>query len=301
MFKKIVLHGYFYEQITKILLHIARIFNYSMNFNSFVEAILYFRKNELDNSINGSYGHELSREIGNWIKIFDSSPSFATHVMPCIFVFDFRRSEMVYFSSSVLQLIGIESTTLTGSNGIIRFMDLVNPNDFKVYSEQIFPKDMKYLDSLSYEDTKEVTFSNNFRIKQGNGLYKNLLMKKVFIIDPEVRRPLFEIGTLTDISSFKKELSITHNIERLHKGEDFSSYMKVMTEDYFPEMHENILSAREKEILTHLSTGTKRKEVGVKLFISDNTVANHIKTILRKTNSQNIREAIAICKMNGII
>ena len=137
-------------------------------------------------------------------------------------------------------------------------------------------------------------------MKQGNGLYKNLLMKKVFIIDPEARQPLFEIGTLTDISSFKKELSITHNIERLYKS-GFSSYMKVVTEDYFPEMHENILSAREKEILTHLSTGTKRKEVGVKLFISDNTVANHIKTILRKTNSQNIREAIAICKMNGII
>ena len=77
--------------------------------------------------------------------------------------------------------------------------------------------------------------------------------------------------------------------------------MKVVTEDYFPEMHANILSAREKEILINLAIGTKRKDVGAKLFISDNTVANHIKAILRKTNSKNIREAIALCKMNGII
>ena len=272
-----------------------------MDFKSFVEAILYLRKTGEDKNTNDSNVRELYREIENWAKIFDNSPSFMAHVLPCKFIFDFGKSEMIYFSSSILQLLGIDRSALIGSNGIIRFMDLINPNDFKVYSEQIFPKDMQYLASLPHDDAKGVTFSNNFRMKQSNGLYKNLLMKAVFITDAESRQPLYEVGSLTDISSFKKELSITHTIERLHQGDDFSSYIKVATEDYFPEMHENILSAREKEILTHLSMGTKRKEVGVKLFISDNTVANHIKTILRKTNSQNIREAIAICKMNGII
>jgi len=253
-----------------------------MGFKSFVEAILYLRKNEVDKSDKDSYGRELQHEIRNWTKIVDSAPSFVSHVLPCNFVFDFGKSEMIYFSPSVLQLLGIDSRAFAGSTGIIRFMDLVNPNDFKVYSEQIFPKDIEYLGSVSYDETKEVTFSNNFRMKQSNGLYKNLLMKKVFITDRETGFPLYEIGTLTDISSFKKELSITHTIERLHKGDDYSSYIKVVTEDYFPEMHANILSAREKEILTHLSMGTKRKEVGVKLFISDNTVANHIKTILSR-------------------
>jgi len=272
-----------------------------MYFKSFVEAILYLRKTGVDKKINDSNVQDLHQEISNWVNIMDSSPSYMAHVLPCMFVFDFGKSEMIYFSPTVYQLLGIENITLTGSTGIIKFMDLINPNDFKVYSEQIFPKDMQYLDSLSYEDAKGVMFSNNFRMKQSNGLYKNLLMKKVFIIDPETMLPLFEIGTLMDISSFKKELSITHTIQRLHKYDDVSSYLNVVTEDYFPEMHKNILSAREKEILTHLSLGTKRKEVGVKLFISDNTVANHIKTILRKTHSQNIREAIAICKMNGII
>ena len=269
-------------------------------YSSFVEAILYLRKKDIG-IINNKPKQETYNDILTWAGIFECRPLFMTNAMPSIFIFDFAESEMVYFSSSIMQQIGIESSSLTGSNGIIRFMDLINPNDFKVYNEQIFPKDMDYLNTLPYEETQGVTFSNNFRFKQGNGLYKNLLLKKVFVIAPDTRMPLYEVGTLTDISSFKKELSITHTIERLHKGDDFSSYIKVVTEDYFPEMHENILSAREKEILTHLSMGTKRKEVGVKLFISDNTVANHIKTILRKTNSQNIREAIAICKMNGII
>ncbi len=270
-----------------------------MHFNSFVEAIIQLRNNA--NSTNDSDESKLHEEIINRTRFLDSSPSFMAHVMPCTFIYDYRKSEMVYFSPSVLHLIGVENTTLLGSNGIIRFMDLINPNDFKVYNEQIFPKDMEYLHSLPFAETKEVTFSNNFRVKQGNGLSKTLLMKKLFITHPETRLPLYELGVLMDISSFKKELSITHTIERVYKVNDVASYKNVVTEDYFPEMHANILSPREKEILTHLSRGTKRKEVGVKLFITDNTVANHIKTILRKTNSQIIREAIAICKMNGII
>ena len=271
-----------------------------MNFKSFVEAILYLRDDKKNNNGRGN-NEKLYTEIQNWTALLDSGPEVMTSVMPCLFIFDYKRSEMIYFSSSIFQLLGIDKASLLGSNGIIRFMDLINPNDFKVYNDLIFPKDMNYLKSLSYEEAKNVTFSNNFRIKHGNGLYKNILMKKAFINDRETNMPLFELGVLIDISSIKKELSITHTIERLQKGTDSPSYAKVLSEDYFPEMHESILSGREKEILTHLSMGTKRKEVGVKLFISDNTVANHIKTILRKTNSQNIREAIAICKMNGII
>ena len=267
---------------------------------SFVETILDRRKSEgkITNDVNLQ---EAYAKILNWTKSLDRIGVPIGQIVPCQFIFDYMRSEMIYFSPCVRDLLGIECNTLMGSNGIIKFMDLVNPNDFKVYNYQIFPKDIAYLHSSSLEDAKEIVFSNNFRMKQSNGLYKNLLMKKVFITDPKTREPLLELGSLTDISSFKKELSITHTIETMQGGDGFSSYLKVVTEDYFPEMHANILSAREKEILSHLSMGTKRKEVGVKLFITDNTVANHIKTILRKTNSQNIREAIAICKMNGII
>jgi DNA-binding CsgD family transcriptional regulator len=267
---------------------------------SFVETILDARKSEAK-IVNDGNVQDVYTKILNWTELSNCNSLPVAQIISCLFIFDYMRSEMIYFSPSVRDLLGVESNGLLGANGIIKFMDLVNPNDFNVYNNQIFPKDIAYLRSSSFEDAEDVVFSNNFRMKQSNGLYKNLLMKKVFISDPETRQPLLELGSLTDISSFKKELSITHTIERMNDGDGFSSYLKVVTEDYFPEMHANILSAREKEILSHLSMGTKRKEVGVKLFITDNTVANHIKTILRKTNSQNIREAIAICKMNGII
>ena len=272
-----------------------------MDNRTFTETIVHKENNFHITSIPDSISRNLEMEVLKWVQHLKSSPSFIADVLACNFIFDYIKSEMLYCSPSITRLLGFNQQDFTGKTGMGKLIDLINPNDFKVYDEQIFPKDMEYLNSLPYAETEGITFSNNFRIQYSTGLYKTILMKKCFITHPETRQLLYEIGVLIDISSIKKELSITHNIERIYKNADIQSFIKVITEDYFPEMHASILSAREKEILTHLAKGTKRKEVGVKLFISDNTVANHIKTILRKTHSQNIREAIDICKMNGII
>ncbi|MCD6012513.1 MAG: regulatory protein LuxR [Flavipsychrobacter sp.] len=240
-------------------------------------------------------------EVLSWAKYFDSCHDTLCHVVPTTFIIDYKKSEIVYMSSSIENLLGVDRTGLLGRGGVVKFVDLVNPNDFKVYNEQIFPKQMTYLQTVPHEEAADIVFSNTLRIRQNNGHYKTLLIRKCFIIRKEDGYPLFEFGTLTDTSALKKELSINHTIERFRRGAEYPLYMKVVSEDYFPEMDANLLTAREKEILNNLSLGIKRKDVGKKLFISDNTVANHIKTILRKTNSKNIREAIAICKMNGII
>src|SRR5581483_5385222 len=102
-----------------------------MIFKSFVEAILHLGKIRPD-TIQDSNKRELLSEIQSWTKFFDGSHVFMTRLIPCTFIFDYKKGEIIYFSPSVLDLIGIEHTTLLGSTGIIRFMDIINPNDFKV-------------------------------------------------------------------------------------------------------------------------------------------------------------------------
>ena len=224
-----------------------------MSFKSFEEAIFYLGKSGPEASSDCAKGEELYREMLGWLKYLNNSPVALSHLVPCKFIFDYRTSAMVYFSPSIEHLLGFQQETFLGAAGIIRFMDLINPNDFKVYNEQIFPKDINYMNSLPYEDSIRLTFSNNFRMKQDNGLYKTVLMKKCFVIDPDTRLPMYEFGILIDISSFKKELSITHSVDRLYRANDKVALVNVLTEDYFPDMLGDILSTREKEILTHLS------------------------------------------------
>jgi DNA-binding CsgD family transcriptional regulator len=272
-----------------------------MPLESFLGAILNGEKNNRKANDIIPSDSIFGKEIREWMQFFDKRPHSFCHVIPAAFIFNYHSSTVTYISPSIAHLIGYENKVFLGKNGMVKFIDLIHPNDFKIYNEQIFPKEMGMLSSVAYERSSEFIFSTTLRINQLSGSYKTLLMKKGFVLDEEKKMPVYEFGILLDISAIKRELSITHTIERFWNEEDCASYSKVSTEDYFPEMDATILSSREKEILTNLSLGIKRKDVGAKLYISDNTVANHIKTILRKTNSKNVREAIAICKMNGVI
>ena len=52
------------------------------------------------------------------------------------------------------------------------------------------------------------------------------------------------------------------------------------------------LSAREKEVLTHLAEGLTNQQIGEALFISPITVRNHVSSILSKLQVTNRREAM---------
>ncbi|HEX5812652.1 MAG TPA: helix-turn-helix transcriptional regulator [Pseudonocardia sp.] len=51
------------------------------------------------------------------------------------------------------------------------------------------------------------------------------------------------------------------------------------------------LTAREVEVLALLATGLSNREIGARLFISTNTAANHIRSILMKTGTANRTQA----------
>jgi DNA-binding CsgD family transcriptional regulator/tetratricopeptide (TPR) repeat protein len=61
------------------------------------------------------------------------------------------------------------------------------------------------------------------------------------------------------------------------------------------------LSKREVEILRQVARGKSNREIGRGLFISEHTVANHVRNILRKTGSANRTEAAAYAHTRGVI
>ncbi len=61
------------------------------------------------------------------------------------------------------------------------------------------------------------------------------------------------------------------------------------------------LTAREIEVLQELADGITNQEIATRLYISENTVKNHIHNILEKLNLTNRREAIAFARQNGLV
>ncbi len=60
------------------------------------------------------------------------------------------------------------------------------------------------------------------------------------------------------------------------------------------------LSARELEVLRLVEHGLSNREVGRELHLSEHTVANHMRSILRKTNTTNRTEAAAYAHRRGL-
>lgn len=61
------------------------------------------------------------------------------------------------------------------------------------------------------------------------------------------------------------------------------------------------LTEREVEVLQHVAAGKSNREISEDLFITQNTVANHVKNILSKTASANRTEAARYAMLHGII
>jgi DNA-binding CsgD family transcriptional regulator len=61
------------------------------------------------------------------------------------------------------------------------------------------------------------------------------------------------------------------------------------------------LSAREGEVLRLVATGRSNREIGEALYISQNTVANHVRSILRKTGCANRTEASLYAVRHGVL
>jgi two-component system, NarL family, response regulator len=61
------------------------------------------------------------------------------------------------------------------------------------------------------------------------------------------------------------------------------------------------LSERELQVLDELALGKSNKEIGRQLYISEYTVKNHVKAILKKLNAIGRTEAVAIAHERGLI
>jgi len=92
---------------------------------------------------------------------------------------------------------------------------------------------------------------------------------------------------------------IREAIRKVAKGESFISPeigFKLAESISRPE-----LSQRETQVLQYLARGKSNKEIGRTLFISEVTVKQHVKSILRKLPAVGRAEAVAIAARRGLI
>jgi DNA-binding NarL/FixJ family response regulator len=61
------------------------------------------------------------------------------------------------------------------------------------------------------------------------------------------------------------------------------------------------LTERERDVLQHVASGSRNRDIGERLLISEETVKVHIKHIMEKLGANDRTEAVTIAVRRGII
>ncbi len=61
------------------------------------------------------------------------------------------------------------------------------------------------------------------------------------------------------------------------------------------------MSEREAQVLSFVASGKSNRQIARELFVSPNTVANHVRSILSKTRSTNRTEAAAFAIRHALL
>jgi len=125
-------------------------------------------------------------------------------------------------------------------------------------------------------------------IKSGAVAYtsKDISADKLLLLLREVARGAYPINEtlLSRPSAAKKVLQLFKNLSLM--GKDVETLMTP-------------LSSREREILRHIAEGTSNKRIAYALGIGEQTIKNHITSIMRKLNANDRTHAVVLAMRKG--
>ncbi|WP_343702307.1 LuxR C-terminal-related transcriptional regulator [Chitinophaga sp.] len=236
--------------------------------------------------------HVDEQDVKQLLSKFRESGSQLRQAGPLLYVVDYTSSRYLAMSDASRMITGYDPREFL-EGGIPFLMDIYQPDDFRVYNHKVFPANMQFLQSLPQEEHSQFIFSYNFRVRHRNGHYVPVLQHGAYITSKLTGLPLYSLGIVTDISLVKKDRMIYHAIEKTEESGECIVKRAMQNNFFYPYEEDSLLSRHEKHILEMLAGGSSSKQIADKLKISENTVANHRKNMLRKTNTRNVAELIA--------
>jgi DNA-binding NarL/FixJ family response regulator len=149
----------------------------------------------------------------------------------------------------------------------------------------------------------------DLRLPDGNGIdtmisileeypEARIIILTMFEGDVEIQRAL-KSGACGYILKNMPPEDLLQVIRNVHSGK--KRLHPVIAANLADHLGEENLSPRETEVLQLISEGNSNKEIGNRLFISEETVKGHVKNILGKLGANDRTQAVSIAIRRGII
>ena len=125
-----------------------------------------------------------------------------------------------------------------------------------------------------------------------------VIMLTTFEGDVEIQRAL-KAGARGYMLKSAPPNELVETIRQVHKGKkQIPQQIAAHLAEHFSD---EALTAREVDVLRHISGGNRNRDIAERLFISEETVKVHIKHIMEKLGASDRTQAVAIAVRRGII
>ncbi len=209
-----------------------------------------------------------------------------------IAVMDLFRRRYVFLQSKFLPVIGLELDEVM-KRGPRALYEIMHPRDVQTVIETL-TRGNEFLLQLPADEKKEYKIIYDFRLKAKSGTYVRFI-QQLLPLELDHKGNIWLMLMLNDIVPDRGESAPPQRkVVNVKNGK-----LYVFNDD--EGNSRSILSKREVEILGLLSKGMASRQVADELFLSVNTVNNHRRNILEKTNTENTAEAIRYAISLGLM
>lgn len=207
-------------------------------------------------------------------------------------IFNISNREFEFVSPQVDALLGYSPAELT----LTHFMEILHPGD-RSWFFTFEATAAKFLEALPPDKLIKYKVRYDYRVKTKGGEYVRVLHQSAVIEHDNAGGIIRTLSVETDITHLKKHDEPVLSFIGMD-GEP--SYINIDTQNTYLVSNE-ILTAREKQILLLLIEGKLSKEIAGILNISKQTVDNHRKNMLSKNGFNTTAELVAKAIRNGWI
>jgi len=249
-----------------------------------------------------SSGVKMQRETDLIIERFQGSQNIPSGFGPVTFLLDFATKKYFHVHESCLNLFGYPASWFMEFR-LDGFLKTWHPSDYHIINEKVFPDNIRFLKTLTTEKYPDIVFSYNYRVLNPKGEYVRTLQRFSYIPGNNIGFPAGMIGVAFDITHFKNDLTIVHTIEETvrYNGSLVNNLLFKKVHPVLEPGELGLMSKREKEILRYMAAGQSSKQIADKLSISINTIHNHRKSMLSKTNCNSSAELMNYAIKHGLM
>lgn len=208
------------------------------------------------------------------------------------YVVDFTDMSLSNIHSALPEILGLDTEKLQFGD----ILEAIHPDDVNLVAQMERTCGQFFFHNIPQEKYLRYKSSYNFRMRLKDGKYA-LFNHQALLL------------TLAPDGGFGKAINIHTRID--HLTETNNHCFSIIGLDGEPSFLNNPLeeapkqlmrfSAKEIEVIRHLSEGLDSEDIAGCMFISPHTVKQHRKNILEKSGCRNVAQLIKMCVLQGLV